>query len=276
MFRNQLFLFLLAPLLALSLRAQALVTDDPRNSLLAANSIVAVHSALYGTGTLFLYDLQPVILTSSHLLQGNTTATITLDHQTGVSKALFDSPADDIALLSVPDTFDAQTVLSLKKRTAGAICSKETMQDGRCFLAAFRSSSGYTDDHVDFAEGGKSRAVALISPWTASSDLDFFVSGSYQNILSLPIYLRPGSSGGAYYHNGVFAGLVTEVSASGEALAYAIPIEGIESVIYNGPSRRAKWVRSGSGYHLQTQVDSKIVEMTAGAQAFDGERYRLN
>lgn len=67
----------------------------------------------------------------------------------------------------------------------------------------------------------------------ASSVPDTFISGDGNPIWAIPLFAKPGVSGGGYYRNGNLQGLVTKISLAGEPIALATPFTKIAKLIFS-------------------------------------------
>jgi hypothetical protein len=232
-----------------------------------ALTIVEVIGTLKGSGVIVYLDDRPVILTNSHILQGRPIASVSFPeaqirylnnegyyHYTeeifkfsAQLPVIFDDPLHDFVFLKLEDYVDARTYKTLKMlaKYNGKFCQKLK----NCSPGWHMNDEGVqaTDARIAAIIDGKRLSTPLITSLSHKSVNDQMISGETYKALSLPVYARPGSSGGAYFYRGILTGLVTKVSLIGVPETYAISLDEIGKIISldNSNTASASW-KNGS------------------------------
>ncbi len=220
---------------------------------------------------------RPMILTNSHLLEGEKNAEINwyghlvyqnepfpnyiwlkLEDSVAVN---FDSPDNDIALLSLPSslTKDEQKYF-MELGYLNARFYRKGVDQPNKKLALYANRVAVQID-------GKRSILENIEPWRAVLLPDQYISGLFEQVFSIPVYGRHGISGGAFYEFGKFSGLVTKVDLSVSPYVYAIPVSEIAKVFisdYFNPNTHSQsqgsWKMSPEGVlSLEIKIHEDVI-----------------
>lgn len=215
-----------------------------------AVTTVEVLGSTKGSGVLVVMDNKVVIVTNSHNLQGKTSALITLARHDfyyfassptfemkngnisfkGVAKVIYDFPLSDVAILELPEgIIPEQLALITKYALTNGVFSAE-----KGWSPSNRSLSFF--EVVTAVLNGKPTVIEAIPGFKAGEAPDTFISGDGGSIWAIPIYGKPGVSGGGFYRRGVLTGLVTKISLAGEPIAIATPFTKIAKLLYSTPA----------------------------------------
>ena len=248
---------------------------------------VEILGTLKGVGALVLIEGKPRILTNSHVVQGMKTVSLTLPARTDErcfyiaktscrftepqkfsAKLEFDSPIADVAVLS-PEG-DSELLEELK---TWASLNAEFCKPGASSCKGgviFRSErlQGETA-YINTISGNEKVTTKLISPYNATHISDSYISGLYDEAIRIPAFARPGMSGGSYYEQHQFAGLLSKIALDASGGAYAIPAKEIAKVLaphyfktsdsLNLPP--SHWESTTHGYQLIVEVDGHVLTM---------------
>ena len=228
--------------------------------------VVEVAGHLLGSGTIILLNREPVILTSSHVLQGDKIASVRLFDQKVIKLPVIkDWPIFDMAVIGLDAKgVDGRPLIThsqkqyLKSIAADGFCNQNDKADKADCLAKtyvnFRTLSELDFEHhvrLVFSENGVTRNVDSLTPQQNAWLLkDIFISGYYGSVFVAPIYLRPGSSGGALFCGKFFCGLITKVSASAEPMTLSITGDNIQAAI-ESPMPVGEWIATPKGRILK-------------------------
>ena len=278
------FVFFIFLTLAYAVNAFA-ATAEPMNAppvvekrgLSIERPVVEVAGQLLGSGTIILLNRKPVILTNSHVLQGNKVASVRLFAPQVVKlPVLMDWPIYDMAVIGLDgkDSNGHSIVTTaqkayLKSIAADGFCNQADSVDKADCLAKtyvnFRNVPELEFEHhvrLVIAEDGLARDIDSLTPQQNAWLLkDLFISGYFGSVFVAPIYLRPGSSGGALFCNKkYFCGLITKVSASAEPVTLSIPGDNIQAVIESKNSTGfGEWVSGPHGRFLKWKNGDNIL-----------------
>jgi hypothetical protein len=233
---------------------------NPSEHLFSTKSVVEVLGKLRGSGVLVLLDERPVIITNSHNLKGLRSAKVTLRSQTvrvlekkpraehnvevGLSVDAFvlhDYPLTDFAILGFPLATDPHLTFAIRELAGrnGKFCIKDPL----C-TPGWKANTQRPVLDVD----NESYITAVIDAAPSRLNLIYPFNPKYTEAgIFVPVYGRPGVSGGGFYHNEVLQGLVTKVSLSGEPIVIATELkkigevlkaddEGVDSAVWQGTS----------------------------------------
>lgn len=236
-----------------------------------ASSVVEVLGSGKGSGVLVVMDGKPVIITNSHNLQGKSSAMVTLPRRKaqyfkhdpeiemrdeylsfeGIAKVLYDFPLSDVTVLTVPEGLsrDQMNIINAYALENGVLSAKKGWE-------ANKYSMG-NGDVIAAVLNGKSTSIEGLDGFTAGTTPDLFISGDGNPILIIPIFAKPGVSGGGYYKNGVLQGLVTKISLAGEPIALATPFTKIAKLIYS-PDKVEKKVAWDNGLMVYQAEDRTV------------------
>ena len=211
-----------------------------------ATSVVEVLGNSRGSGVLVIMDGNIVIVTNSHNLQGKSSAMINLPVRfvhyfilqpiqmkstnlrfQGMSKVMYDFPLSDVAILEFPEVSmrpEDRAMIYQYAYSNGVLSAKKGWEPGN-------RSIGFGDT-VSAVLQGQASSIKALEGYKGSSVPDRFISGDDKSIWAIPIYGKPGFSGGAYYRSGVLAGLVTKINLAGEPVAFATPFSKVAKLIY--------------------------------------------
>jgi hypothetical protein len=188
---------------------------------------VEVVAALKGSGVIVLLDGSPVIITNSHILQGQKSAKALGENLS----VLYDYPMNDFAILQIPP--QRQGPYLARAQRNGSFCRQlKSCSKGWRPGSGIQNIENYIVAFID----GTSSTFPIVPT---------FKSFEKNSDIRIPVYTRPGVSGGAYYERGKLTGLVTKVSLSGEAFTYAQTFQAIGRIL--GQRQRSTdeghWVR---------------------------------
>ncbi len=233
---------------------------NPSEHLFSTKSVVEVLGKLRGSGVLVLLDERPVIITNSHNLKGTRSAKVTLRPQTvrlvekepraehnvevGLSVEAFvlhDYPLTDFAILGFPLATDPHLTFAIRELADrnGKFCIKDP-------LCTPGWKANTQRPVLDVAN--ESYITAVIDAAPARLELIYPFNPKYTAAgIFVPVYGRPGVSGGGFYDNEILQGLVTKVSLSGEPIVIATELkkigevlkaadEGVDSAVWQGSS----------------------------------------
>ncbi|MBY0413480.1 MAG: hypothetical protein K2Q18_04915, partial [Bdellovibrionales bacterium] len=242
-------LVLFSLIFATSLYAQELprIQFDTYRNATDSLSVVEVLGSVRGSGVLVLLDGKIVIVTNSHNLQGNDSAMVTLPRRfsryfilepiqwkegnigfQGMAKVLHDFPLSDVAILSLPEenmSLEQKALIFEYARTNGGFFRKEG------WIAGQRSLD--FGDSISAVLKGQPTQIQALEGFKGSKVPDTFISGDGEPIWVIPVFAKPGVSGGAYYQGGILTGLVTKISLAGEPVAFATPFTKIAKLLYS-------------------------------------------
>ena len=235
---------------------QRFLSDNSSTGL----TVVEVKATLKGSGIILLLDGRPVILTNSHNIQGKKVATIRIPSlmvkyldQVKVSytdedieltekvSVIIENPLYDFAFLDFPKSLPERLLkpLTIMAKMNGEFCissmkCKKGWNESKKMLSSYESNIAAVLD-------GKRFVAKLIRSVQAKKINDTFITGEKIRIYSIPVFARPGVSGGAYYDHGHLKGLLTKISLSGMAETFAMPLDEIGRVLSQSIEPQGKW-----------------------------------
>lgn len=283
------FLILLLTLFSgLPARAENYITDYRHGNAANKQSVVEVLGTLQGSGLLVMLDQEPVVITNSHVLQGRNKARVriaprqisviateaeegrfsrggfrqfSMDLELTVTK---DFPYTDFAILSFPST-----ITKLEKDILWYYAAKN---GGFCLnLPRCKKGYHYPQKHDDESKdsivavlGGKPTSLNIVTNKYATS---YQVNTTFvPDEFTIPVYARPGVSGGGYYQQGILQGLVTKVSLIGQPLTIATSMKKIGEVLVKSQEidKNTHWSDDG---RLVIQYENQEIIFRTGPNA---------
>lgn len=273
--------------MCLPLRGQGadITARFPEENVTKSLSVVEVLGALKGSGVIVLLDDKPVIITNSHNIQGKKKVSIKLNHRkikyfkvnshpsssgtsfefNGKANVLMDFPLSDFAVLSFPENLskDEHDAIKMYARSNGKIVKSKWYPT---------KTPGIFNESISAVLEGVATSLTVLAPYKGRLIEDTLISGDGQKIWLIPIYARPGVSGGAYYRNGWLEGLVTKISLSAEPMALATPFESIAKTIFDSKKiereKKATWENGQLSYIHQNNT---VIVSPAGNGGVGGE-----
>lgn len=251
-----------------------LIKVDAYDHVKKASTIVEVLGNGKGSGVLVAMEGRAVIVTNSHNLQGKMSAFVNFGKRSlhyflidknnetydlkeglagfqGMAKVIYDFPLSDVAILELPvDISLEQKALARGYAYNNGILSKEKGW-------APNESLGYSETIGAYLQG-KAAAIDVLEGYVGTTVPDTFISGDENPVWAIPIFAKPGVSGGGYYKRGVLSGLVTKISLAGEPIAFATPFTKIAKLIYS-PSPMEKFVSWKNGLMVYEAKDKTVM-----------------
>lgn len=274
-------------MLVFSMRGQAFdsLSMSPEENVTKSLSVVEVLGALKGTGVIIYLDDKPVIITNSHNIQGKKNVTIRLTHRklkylkvslsptsSGTdfefnekANVLMDFPLSDFAVVGFPVnlTKEERDVINMYARSNGQIIKNKWYP---------KKTANIFHESISAVLEGVPTSLTVVAPFKGRLIEDSLISGDGQNIWHIPIYARPGVSGGAYYRRGRLEGLVTKISLSAEPMALATPFETIAKTIFDqNKNEREKMAAWENGQLLYNDLNNRIIVSHSGNGGLGGE-----
>lgn len=217
-----------------------------------------------GNGFLFLYDGSLRILTNLHIIQSDSGGTQTSSARTEilVHSSLLTQPVfaeldasfanRDIAVLKLQEPWGSSPELIQMAAESLQICSGAN--GPLCFPRASVCNPNQNKEGADeavlfkplFSNSVTTVRAPLYSGVFAKCIADEYI-GFYEHIWRVPMVLRRGVSGGAFYRDGLIAGLLTKVTMTMDPVSFAIPIEEIASMLIRRPSVQEARMIMGRG-----------------------------
>jgi S1-C subfamily serine protease len=224
-------------------------------------SVVTVDSdSATGAGVLFTLDGKPRVLTASHVLEGARSAKVSglfSNLHPLAATAELDLPSDDLAVLSIdgdPASLSALAAIARSNFNAcsEASCSPSTPSATLDVLAP--------RELIVSAQAGTPFFVRPQNHYVlGTKSADEYISGRYPFVWQVGAFTRSGVSGGAYYRNGQFAGLVTKVSHGLQSLTLAIPVEGIAPALKARAHPPSSWLAPGDTPRLEVKGAEGVI-----------------
>jgi hypothetical protein len=265
------FLFLIAITANLHAEEPVRIQFDTIDNSTKALSVVEVLGDARGSGILALMDGNVVVVTNSHNLLGKTSAMVTLPNRDvtyytikpfnykrgifgfqGMLKVIYDFPLSDVAILAVPEPQNVEqaALLYTTALSNGVFSSQQKAWiAGKNSLAIGETISAITQ--------GRPQAINVLEGFKGDTVPDTFISGDEQPVWGIPVFAKPGVSGGGYYRGGVLTGLVTKISLAGEPIALATPFTKIAKLLYS-PDPREKKFSWENGILVYETADKRI------------------
>lgn len=281
---GQLSLFIM---LFLPFRGQTfdILSLTPDENVTKSMSVVEVLGALKGTGVIIFLDGKPVIITNSHNIQGKKSVGIRLSQRhikylkvtfpptsigtafeySGKANVLMDFPLSDFAVLSFPENLskEERNAIAMYARSNGEIVKNKWYP---------KKTADIFHESISAVLDGVPTSLSVVAPFKGRLIADNLISGDGQNIWLIPIYARPGVSGGAYYRAGKLEGLVTKISLSAEPMALATPFETIAKTLYDSKkSEREKKAIWDNGHLIFNDQNNTIIVSPTGNGGLGGE-----
>lgn len=228
---------------------------------------------LNGSGVLVLVGNEIMVLTNSHNLLGEKKATGLLTDRlfSSISKSKidvsfnhhlinvpkleleiakinsfeYDFPLLDFAILTIKNNLAEHEMEALKYYAAknAQICPKGL---GQCdtvinYLSNTNHPLVNSVNSTSFIEG-EDHQTFLIKGFEVIKSNDTYVSGYYNYVYLIPNISIRGVSGGGFYQNSRFTGLVTRISTALEALTVAIPIDEIVRSLWSFENKKIPFI----------------------------------
>lgn len=251
-------------------------------------SVVEVLGTLNGSGVLVLLDQKPVVITNSHILQGKKSAKIrfsprllnvlriedknvtsgeirAIDLNLNLDlKVIHDFPYTDFSILSFPETLTGpeKTALEYFATKNGAFC----LNLSKCkkgWNEARISEYEPTDSITSVLDGKPSSTQIVVNQFLSSRKK---YSSSVPDEFKIPVYARPGASGGGYYQQAILMGIVTRVSLIGQPFTIATSMRKIGEELTNPKEieQKARWSKEG---RLVIQHEDEELILQSGSNA---------
>lgn len=180
-------------------------------------------------------DAELLVVTNNHVVEGNSTLTVTFDDETSVEAQIKGTDATrDLAVVAVPmESISKETMEHIKIATLG---DSGELKVGEPAIA-IGNALGY----------GQSVTTGIVS--ATGRSIDGF-DGSY---IQTDAAINPGNSGGALLNaNGEVIGINSAKinNSAVEGMGYAIPISDVSDIITNlmNKETRAKVAEAEKGY----------------------------
>lgn len=241
------------------------------NNASEASTVVEVLGSGKGSGVLVSMDGKPVIVTNSHNLQGKLSALVTLPKRKmsyiqmdknyemkseilgfqGNAKVLYDFPLSDVSVLDMPENMNSEF-----KNVIHALAIQNGVLDAKKGWLPSNNSPEWGDSLAAILNN-KPTTLKAIEGFRAGTTPDIYISGDEAPIWVIPVFAKPGVSGGAYYRSGILSGLVTKISLAGEPIALATPFTKIAKLIYS-PDKSEQKVSWNNGLMVYETQDKTI------------------
>ena len=276
---------------SLSTAGDIYILDPEYENATRAQSVVEVLGTLKGSGVLTYLDQKPIVITNSHVLQGRKTARVTLhkrylnkmeiENKEIVSNEIYvpfsltldlqvihDFPFTDFSILAFPESLT---------KTQKAVVEYYASKNGGFCLTTSRCKKGWHypkkpsyefSDNIAAVLDGKPTATKVFASTPSTSHK--VNTRSVPDEFTVPVYAKPGVSGGAYYQQGVLMGLVTKVSLTGEPYTIATSFRKIGDVLAkpNTLEQNTRWSEKGQ---LIIQQGPEEIILQTGSNAGGGE-----
>lgn len=207
-------------------------------------TIVEVTGKLRGSGVIVNLNGSPVVLTNSHIVQDASRVRVrfpkefvtmpnpdsssligsTLGFETELP-VLINNPLFDFAILSFTGRMSEMdtSILRYLGSLSGNLCLGKECKNGW----QPNDSRLSLNSELRVVLDGERKELTLMTGLGHRLVNDTIISGEKIKVFQIPIYSRPGVSGGGYYTRGILAGLLTKVSLSGMPETYAMPLDEI-------------------------------------------------
>lgn len=209
---------------------------------------------LQNIGTGFIISQDGLIITNKHVVSeaGITYQVVTSNDKTYDVENIYRDPLNDIALIKIKPGNDKLTVANLG--------DSSKVQVGQYALAIGTALGEFRSTVTTGVISGVGRGITAGSPfegWVERLD----------NVLQTDAAINPGNSGGPLLNSsGQVIGVNTAVSASGQNIGFAIPINVIKESL-NNFNQTGKFERAylGVSYRTVTSDIARINELPEGA-----------
>lgn len=208
-------------------------------------------------GTGFMVDSGGLIVTNKHVV-GNPDLKyqiITSSEKKYTVHNIYRDPLNDLALLKIEPAENPGDVL-----TPLSLGDSASLQAGQYVVAIGTALGEFRNTVTTGVISGLGRGITAGSPYEGSVE-------RLDNVIQTDAAINPGNSGGPLINSsGQVIGINTAVSASGQNIGFAIPINVIKDMIKNF-NETGKFERPylGVSYQMVTQEIAKRNDLREGA-----------
>lgn len=205
-------------------------------------------------GTGFIISQDGLIITNKHVVSesGITYQVVTNNDKTYDIENIYRDPLNDIALIKINPGTDKLTVAELG--------DSSKIQVGQYALAIGTALGEFRSTVTTGVISGVGRGITAGSPYEGSVE-------RLDNVLQTDAAINPGNSGGPLLNSsGQVIGVNTAVSASGQNIGFAIPINAIKESL-NNFNQTGKFERAylGVSYRTVTSDIARLNDIPEGA-----------
>lgn len=170
-----------------------------------------------GIGSGFILDKEGLIVTNKHVVSesGGTYYVITPSDKKYAVKQIYRDPVNDIALLKIDPAENGEQLSVIN------LGDSEKLQVGQYVVAIGTALGEFNNTVTTGVISGLGRGITAGSPYEGLERLD--------NVIQTDAAINPGNSGGPLLNSaGQVIGINTAISADGENIGFAIPINLIK------------------------------------------------